>query len=459
MKFDAAAIAAATGGTLLRDGPAGPVVTDTRALAPGAWFLALSGERFDGHDFLPRAAEGGAAGCVVALDPGPEWTVGAVRVPDTERALQALGRAARDRLSCPVVGLTGSSGKTTTRALIALALSPLGAVHQSTGNLNNHLGVPMTLLATSEDAAAAVVEMGTSGPGEIALLADIARPDVRLVINAGPAHLEELGGLDGVAHEKGALFRSARPGDVVCVNLDDARVRGIPVPPGVRRIGWGRAAEASIRLLDAVVDPDTLHTHARYATPEGEVLADLPTPGIHVAADAAAALAVARALGVDLGAAAAALSRYEPVGMRLRLERLPGGALALNDAYNANPASMEASLRTLAALPGRKAAVLGDMLELGEDEAAWHERVAAVAGSLDIDLVVLVGPRMARAAPYARGRGEVWEAVDGVALVERLAGWLREGDRVLFKGSRGARVERIVQSLQDRGSAPEGAAS
>jgi UDP-N-acetylmuramoyl-tripeptide--D-alanyl-D-alanine ligase len=445
VNFDGRQIAEATGGQLVQDGPSGPVLTDTRSLAQGSWFLALVGDRFDGHDFLERAAV--AAGCIVDR-PVPDWQGGVVQVADTTRAIQDLGRAARDRLTGPVVALTGSSGKTTTRALIALALEPMGSVHQTVGNLNNHLGVPMTLLAGSEQAAVTVVEMGTSSPGEIAVLADIARPDVRLLLNVGPAHLEELGGLEGVAREKGALLASARPGDTVVLNADDPFVANQHVPEGVRVVRYGRAGE--VRLLEASLDSETLHTAARIEVPgQGTVHIELPTPGLHIAHNAAAALAVAFALGVPAATAAAALSRYEPVGMRLRVEPLPQGALAINDAYNANPQSTEASLRTLAQLPGRRVAVLGDMLELGAEEAAWHERTGALAASLGLDLVVLVGPRMAAAAAYARGRAPVWAAEDGMELVERLRAWLRPGDRVLFKGSRGARVERIVHALQE----------
>lgn len=443
MKVDGATIAAATRGTLLRDGPAGPVETDTRALGPGAWFLALTGERFDGHAFLAQAAASGAIGCVVRRDPGSAWSGGVVLVPDTARALQDLGRWARDRLKGPVVGLTGSSGKTTTRALLALALSPRGRVHQTVGNLNNHLGVPMTLLAAPEDAAACVVEMGTSAPGEIAVLADITRPDARLIINVGPAHLEELGGLEGVAEEKGALFRSARAGDLVAVNLDDSRVAAMRLPEGVRRITWGTTEGADVRLVSADLDPSTLSTRCAWQTPDGRVEAAIPAPGVHVALDAAGAIAVAVGLGVDAREAAAALARYEPVGMRLRAEELPGGAIALNDAYNANPQSMEASLRTLASLPGRRAAVLGDMLELGTDEAVWHRQIVAFASSLGLDLVVLVGPRMSAAAGP-----DALSFADGLEAVDPLRAWLRPGDRVLFKGSRGARVERILNALK-----------
>lgn len=444
MIFDGEAIAVATGGTVVVDAAAGPVLTDTRTLVPGAWFLALRGDRFDGHAFLDAAAEAGAAGCVV--DHVPQgWSGGVVVVPDTTRALQDLGRAARDRLACPVVGLTGSSGKTTTRALIACALSPLGRVHQSVGNLNNQIGVPLTLLAAPEDAAAAVVEMGTSEPGEIAVLADICRPDVRVIVNIGPAHLEELGGLDGVALEKGALFTSARPGDTVCINVDDPRIVALQVPRGVRRIEWGY--DGHVRLAVAELEASTMSTRARFVTPDAELSVLLPVLGEHVAHDAAAALAVALALGVDMADAAEALGNYQPVGMRMKREPLPHGAVALNDAYNANPASMEASLRALATLPGRRAAVLGDMLELGPAEGRWHAEVAEVAGSLGLDLLVLVGPRMSRAASHAHGHTQVWSAVDGLHLVDQLRDWLREGDVVLFKGSRGARVERILHRL------------
>lgn len=447
--FDGAAVAAITGGRLLRDGPAGPIGTDTRTLTAGSWFVALRGDRFDGHAFLDRAAAAGCAGCVV--DTAPEhFPGGVVVVPNTLRALQDLARQSRRAFAGPVIGLTGSSGKTTTRALIALAVRALGPVHQTTGNLNNHVGVPLTLLARPADAAVMVVEMGTSAPGEIRTLAEIAEPDVRLIVNVGPAHLEELGGLDGVALEKGAIFATARPGDVVCVNVDDPRVAARPLPAGVRRVTWGEG-EADVRLLSAEVDAATLSTLARYRTPEGEVEVRIPAPGRHIASNGAGALACAVALGLDPAAAAAALADYQPVGMRMRSEPLPGGAHALNDAYNANPASMEASLRVLAGLPGRRAAVLGDMLELGPEEGEWHRRLAALAGALQLDLVVLVGPRMAAAAAACPG---AWAFEDGGDAVAPLRAWLRAGDTVLFKGSRGARVERVLHGL--RGETPGG---
>ena len=444
MNVDVSFIVAATGGQALADGPSGPVCTDTRALTPGCWFLALAGDRFDGHDFVAQAAAAGAGGVIVHRLPAEPLPCGVVRVEDTTRALQDLGRAARAAFRGPVVGLSGSSGKTTTRTFIALVLSPLGPIHQTVGNLNNHLGVPMTLLAAPPDAAAQVVEMGTSSPGEIGFLAALATPDVRLLVNVGPAHLEELGGLDGVAREKGSLFATARPNDVVVVNLDDPYLASMPTPPGARRDTWG--THGDVELLDAELDPQTLRTRARFRTPAGEVVADINAPGRHLAHNAAGALAVAWALGVDVAAAAAALSRYEPVGMRLKAELLPGGVRALNDAYNANPASMEASLGLLASLPGRRIAVIGDMLELGPDEATWHQSVVGRARELSLDAVVLVGPRMWAAAAACPG---CLAFEDPEAAVPALRGLMREGDTVLFKGSRGARVERVLNRLRE----------
>ncbi len=454
MKFDAAAVARATGGELVRDAEAGPISTDTRTQEKGDWFLALVGPRFDGHDYLVAAQQAGAVGCIVERAPGSEWRGGVVVVEDTTRALQDLGRYARSRVTCPVVGLTGSSGKTTTRALVACALSPMGEIHQTVGNLNNHLGVPMTLVAAPPSAAALVVEMGTSGPGEIEFLARLGEPDVRLIVNVGPAHLEELGGLDGVAVEKGSMFRTARPGDTCCVNIEDGRVAAVPLPDGVRRITFGQGGDISLEQVRIVVDGLTLTTHATYDTPEGRIEASIPAAGRHVALNAAGALAIAAALGVDLHEAAAALADYAPVGMRMKPERLSTGAVVLNDAYNANPQSMKASLDVLGLMQGRRAAVLGDMYELGAEEAAWHQEVLAHAASVGLDRLWLLGSRMAAAAEAAVGI-EARALTDAAAVTEELQAWLAPGDVVLLKGSRGARVEQVLQGL--RGDAPTGA--
>ncbi len=472
-RFTLADVLAATGGGVVEAGAhdaaavARRVATDTRALPDGCWFVALRGARFDAHDLLAEAVAAGAGGLVVDREgAGVGLGVPVVRVDDTASALGRLGAAARDRVHGPVVGVGGAAGKTTTRTLVALALRPLGRVHATAGNLNNHLGVPLTLLAMPDGAAAAVVELGTSGHGEIAVLSAIARPNVRLIVNIGPEHLEGLGDLDGVAREELVLFDTARAGDVAIVNADDPYLAAAALPPGVRAVRWGRAADADVRLCAATVDAAAWATDAVYEIGHGEarlrVGARIPAPGAHLAHNAGAALAVAWALGVDVHAAAAALADYAPVGMRLRPTPLAGGVLAINDAYNANPPSVAASVGLLADLvlgrvgsagqPARAVAVLGDLLELGDAEAAWHDQVAADAAQR-VALLVLVGPRMARAAAAARAAGsagggaEVWAAEDGLALAEALSAWLRDGDVVLFKGSRGARVERVLEAV------------
>ena len=444
MIFTGAAIAAATGGTLLADGPAGPILTDSRRLVPGSWFVALSGDRFDGHDFLPHAAASGCAGAVVRRRP-EGWTAGLVLVPDPLVALQQLGASVRDHLHCPVIGITGSAGKTSTRVLVVEVLRALGQVHHTQGNLNNHIGVPLTLLATPPDADAVVLELGMNHPGEIALLAVISRPTVRLITNVGAAHVEGCGSLDGVARAKQELFDSARPGDTLCINVDDPRIAAMPLPEGVRVVRYGSGADAAIRLTDVSVDPQRLQTRLRMETPDGVVRATLQVPGAHLAINAAAAVAVAFALRVPVESLAPAIGRFAPEGMRNRVEHF-GDLVVLDDAYNANPLSMVAALRTLGSLPGYRVAVLGDMLELGQEAAAGHREVLEEAEKLGIQQVLVTGEQMA-----AVGLGTAFPEVGALAAeLVRLLRALPVGTprAVLIKGSRGARMERVLERLR-----------
>lgn len=437
MIFTGAEIAAATRGRLLQDAAAGPVLTDSRRLSAGSWFVALRGDRFDGHQFLPHAAAAGCVGAVVEAAPDG-WDRGLVVVPDSLVALQDLARAARAAFSGPVIGLTGSAGKTSTRVMIVEVLRALGRVHHTAGNLNNHIGLPLTLLATPPDADLVVLEMGMSHPGEIALLQQIAAPDVRLVTNVGAAHVEGCGSLAGVAAAKQELFDGARPGDICCVNTDDPRIAAMPLPPGVRALRYGR--EGQVRLTDVAIDAESLQTRIRIETPDGVVRATLEVPGAHLAINATAAVAVGWALRVPTESMGPALARFRPEGMRNRLERI-GGALVLDDAYNANPLSVAAALETLAALPGRRIAVLGDMLELGVAEAESHRDVLALARRLGIERVMVSGERMLAAA----GEGvETYPDVAALAAALRVG----PGDVVLVKGSRGARMERVIESSE-----------
>ncbi len=457
-------IALGTGGRLQRPGPPGVVTTDSRRLAPGQWFLALSGDRFDGHSFLAHAREAGCAGAIARQVP-EGWDRGFVQVEDGLTAVQELAAWVRRGFHGPVVGVTGSAGKTTTRAMIALVLGqdePGGpCVHATHGNLNNHIGLPLSILDAPVDADTWVLEMGMNHLGEIDLLQRIARPTVRLITNVGAAHLEGVGDLDGVARAKGELFAGALPGDICVVNRDDPRISALPLPEGVSVLRFGTARDDSsipldVRLTDAHIDPASLSTRFRIETPGGGVvLGQVRSPGLHLAHDACAAIAVGVALRVPAERMAARLARYEPVGMRLRVELGPRGERFLNDAYNANPVSMAASLQTLGSITGlRRLALLGDMLELGSDEARAHdevlERVLQAQQASELAVVGLVGPRFAAAVARrgaAPGEHLLVEA-DSEALGQRLAPLLLPDDVVLLKGSRGIAMERTLHTLR-----------
>ena len=450
MNFDLEAAARATGGRA--HGTAAPpsrIVTDSRLAGPGTAFVALVGDKHDAHDFLDQVAAAGVD-YVVATRVPAGWSTPWVEVPDTLVALQDLGRAVRRGFAGPVVGITGSAGKTTTRVLVMEVLAALGRVHATRGNLNNHVGVPLTLLALEEQppAAALVLEMGMNHLGEIALLQDIGAPTIRLVTNVGEAHVEGCGSIEGVAAAKQEMFDGARAGDVCVVNLDDPWVAAMPVPVGARRLTYGQHPDADVRLVAVHIDPEALTTHLRVETRDGAVESTLAVPGAHLAHNACAAVAVGLAAGVPRDGMGASLARFQPEGMRNRVERI--GALRLiDDAYNANPTSMEAALRLLAALPAPRVAVLGDMLELGSVEAESHVAVLALARSLPIDAVHVTGPRMTRAAASVPG---VHVHADAPALADVLTDTLSPSTAVLVKGSRGARMERVSERLRGGGT-------
>ena len=448
MILSASLIAEATGGTLLTDAGAGAICTDTRKIQPGDWFLALKGDRFDAHDFLPQAKEAGIGGAIASHVP-PGWDRGFVKVDDGLRALQDIARRVRQDYRRPVVGITGSAGKTTTRAMIALALEPLGQIHQTAGNFNNHIGLPLTILDAPVGADAWVLEMGMNHLGEIALLQEIGAPTVRVITNVGAAHLEGVGSIELVAQAKGELFEGARPADILCINADDPHICRLPIPDGTRVIRYGESMDSDVRLTDAAIDPSTLQTRFRIETPTGRILGTIPSPGLHLAHNATAATAVATALRVPTDQIGALLGRYAPVGMRLRIEQGPGGIRVINDAYNANPMSMKASLETLCSVPrhqgARRIALLGDMLELGEAEIQAHREIIDLAESLDLDVLGLAGPRFAQAAG-SDTRHLI--APNAAGLAQLLNHSLMPGDVVLLKGSRGLAMEGVLRALQ-----------
>ncbi|MGB0638662.1 MAG: UDP-N-acetylmuramoyl-tripeptide--D-alanyl-D-alanine ligase [Myxococcota bacterium] len=448
MIFTSHDLAMGTGGHTVHDAGPGKVCTDTRKIEPGDWFLALRGERFDAHDFLDKAIELGAGG-VIAEEVPADWTAGYVRVSDGLQALQNLGKYVRNQFDGPTVGVTGSAGKTTSRALIALALEELGLVHQTAGNFNNHIGLPLTLLDAPPGAAAWVLEMGMNHAGEIDLLQEIGRPNVRLITNVGAAHLEGLGSIEAVAAAKGELFDGAQPGDICCINMDDPFVSALPLPPGVDIIRYGSSSDCDVRLLSAKVDPVSLATEFDIQTPKGNATCSLPSPGIHMAHNATGAICVGTALGLELNGMVERIARYEPVGMRLRIEEGPRGIRVINDAYNANPMSVAANLRTLAAIPPesgiRRIALLGDMLELGPTEIEQHREIVDLCEQLELDIVAFVGPRFTEAVDQRHIC-----APSAPILAEQIRDDLRPGDIVLIKGSRGMAMEQVLQGLEHK---------
>jgi UDP-N-acetylmuramoyl-tripeptide--D-alanyl-D-alanine ligase len=433
------------------------VSTDTRSIAPGSAFVALRGERFDGHDFLAEAARAGAACAVVARGrvPAPPPGLPLLEVEDTLAALGAIARWHRLRFDVPVVGVTGSNGKTTTREMVAGILATRGPVLCTEGNLNNEVGVPLTLLRLRPEHRAAVVEMGMSARGEIARLAAIAEPRVGVVTNALPAHLEGLGTVDGVADAKGELYKGLPADGIVVANADDPRMLHRARKSGRRMLTFSarpdaKADVAVLRVLEQ--GPEGQRFLLGVGTKELDVR--LPLVGEHNAVNAAAAAAAAIALGCTDREIVQGLAGVRPVGRRLRVERLPSGVLLVDDCYNANPASMRAALRTLRQLAGsgRALAALGDMLELGPSEGELHRELGRDAAAAGLAALAAFGPRarLARDAAVEAGlpAGDAFHTEDPDALVAFVRERLRPGDTLLVKGSRGMRLERLVEALR-----------
>ncbi len=465
--FTAAQLAQATAGRILVDSSrvSRALATDSRKIEADALFFALPGERFDGHAFLAEVLRAGAAGVVVeagkaeqALVIARECNAYVVEVADTLLALGAVSRVFRQRFSPLTVGITGSNGKTTTKELTALALSPLGQVLATQGNFNNRIGVPLTLARLQPQHRAAVVEMGMSEPGEIALLAAMAEPSIGVVTSIAEAHLQGLGSLAGIAAEKASLLKALPADGVAIVPADEPLLDEIVAQIACRVVRFGRQ-KGDVRLAGPVtVDGLQQRFTAQVFSQSVPVL--LPGLGVHLAHNALAALAVAAVAGLDLLAAAEALSRYQPVGQRMLPSRI-GPWLVLEDCYNANPRSTETALETLASLQGPHIAVLGSMLELGAQQAELHERVGAFAASVGIDLLVAVGefaPDLARGARRG-GLRRVVEVADALSAANEVIAFAPASATVLVKGSRGARMERVIADFKVQFPAPAASAS
>lgn len=464
----------ATGGQLLTGehtrgtGRTFSVSTDTRTLEAGQCFLALEGETFDGHTFIPQALELPGVAVMGQREKlerlGLQQHHDSVRVGvrETLRALGDIAAWRRARLSIPVVGLTGSAGKTSTKDLIRGILETTGEGLATQGNLNNLIGLPQMVLRIADHHTWAVLEMGMNAFGEIERMASIARPTVRLITNVANAHTQGVGGIDGVQKAKGELFATAQLGDTLVINLDDARVKAIPRPAGVNVLTYGTHPEADVRL-DSVQQREDGTLNIRVTVSgglssgsfPGVFSAHVPLLGAHNALNATAAWAVGVALGVSPEHCVEGLLRVKLSPMRMEPSVLPGGILTINDAYNANPSSMEAALQALADLRkpgGRTIAALGDMLELGALELTAHQRLGVRAVESGVDLLLCCGLRSrmtllgARSAGLPEERG--FHSLDHAEVGQRLAALLQPGDVLLLKGSRGARMEKVLMALQ-----------
>ncbi|MGH9054324.1 MAG: UDP-N-acetylmuramoyl-tripeptide--D-alanyl-D-alanine ligase [Acidimicrobiales bacterium] len=438
-----------------------PTVTsvgiDSRQLSPGALFVAIRSER-DGHHYLGAAVEAVAVAVLVEHGRAPrreiaaplqgrqleerpqELAVQAIEVPDTGAALLALGRAARGRLRGPVVGITGSVGKTSTKDLAAAALAAGLLTTASARSFNNELGVPLTLANAPEDAEVAVVEMGSRGPGHIRRLAEVARPDVGVVTAVAAAHTEMFGGLDEVAAAKGELVEALGPAGTAILNAGDTRVAAMASRAQGRVLRYSAGPHDGASLADVAAEgvrmDDQLRPRFVARTPWGRVEVVLEARGAHQVGNALAALSVAAVCGVDLDAAAAALAGAELSPGRMEIRRTSAGATVIDDTYNANPSSAAAALHALAALPGtRRIAVLGEMAELGRRSGQEHLGVAALAAGLGIRVIAVDTPAYGLAP------------ADGIDGAMKALGSLGPGDAVLVKASRVAGLERLVTLL------------
>lgn len=439
-------ICAAVGGTLLQDSgaPVTGVTTDSRAVQPGQLFIPLVGERFDGHAYIAKALDGGAAGCLTAaapetLLPGKLY----IQVADTRLALKALASWYRNKFDLPVVQVTGSAGKTTTKEMIASVLSQRYNTLRTEGNFNNDIGAPLTLLRLMPEHQAAVIETGMNHFGEIRYLGEMVRPDIAVITNVGDAHIENLGNTrQGILRAKCEIFENLTPKGVAVLNGDDELLNTVTLPRTILRCGVGDGC--GVRVTD--IDDRGLEGVACTVTIKGEhYRLTTSAPGRYMIYPMAMAAAIGRRLGLTREEIAAGVAAYTTVGSRMHLIRLPGERLVIDDCYNANPQSMAEGLRMLAASPAQhRVAVLGDMGELGQLTAQAHRDMGALTRRLGLTAVA-VGEKMhalTEADPQAQWFATVEEAMPAIRQL------FTPGTAVLVKASHAMHFERIVKELE-----------
>ncbi|MDD2335010.1 MAG: UDP-N-acetylmuramoyl-tripeptide--D-alanyl-D-alanine ligase [Geobacteraceae bacterium] len=459
--FTVSEIAAAVSGTVTGVTDAGVlgVSTDSRSVEPGELFVPLRGERFDGHQFIPGALTRGVR---VLLTEQGRYDLGTlpagtscITVADTLQALGDLAAFHRNRFSLPVVAITGSNGKTTTKEMLAAILSRSGEGLKTAGNLNNLIGLPRMVFQLSECHKWAVLEMGMSEPGEIDRLAEIARPDVGVITNVAPAHLQSMGSVAAVSSAKGELFLRLCQGSTAVFNADDPLVAKLPTPSGVRRISFG-LGQANVRA-EKIESLGRAGQSFVLTLPSGMMPVKMKIFGRHNIQNALAAAAVAHLLGLGPDDIRQGLESFSPVEKRFSPEDI-NGILLIDDSYNANPASMRAALTTVAGLKGagRGIAVLGDMLELGESSTTAHEEIGRLAAQC-VERLYLLGDMaesVARGAAAGRLPAEsIVLAQSHAEILDDISGIMKPGDCVLVKGSRGMRMETVAEGIRNMFSA------
>jgi UDP-N-acetylmuramoyl-tripeptide--D-alanyl-D-alanine ligase len=451
-------VAEAVGGRIRSgdpDGEIGNIVINTRTLQAGDFFVAIRGARFDGHDFVSDAIGKGAAGAIVERSfPGIRGTQAAlIEVDDTTQALQDVARAVRRESGTRVVAITGSAGKTTTKEAIAEFLSITFRVVKNTGNLNNQIGLPLSLLQLRERPDVAAMELGMNHPGEIRTLVAIADPEVRVWTNVGDAHIGFFGSVDAIADAKAEILEGADAGDLLVCNADDARIMARAGAFAGRVVTFGTSEQATIRASD-IDDRGVEGMRARVVTPAGERAVETPLLGRGNLENVLAAIAVALEFGIPLDAIASAAARLKPADRRGAVRRLRGGVVLIDDSYNSSPEALRRALDVLARepRPTRKVAVLGEMLELGDQAVALHEESGRRAAGAGLRWLVAVGGeparRMADAAIVAgmpAAAVTYFEKSDVASPA--VARGIQAGDVVLVKGSRGTRTDLIADRI------------
>jgi UDP-N-acetylmuramoyl-tripeptide--D-alanyl-D-alanine ligase len=454
VRFTLSDMSAVLGAPASGDAELSGVAVDSRSVRPGDLFVAIRGARVDGHDYAAEAAARGARALLGERRPdGLPPGFPTLLVARPVAALQGFASAVKRRAAFRLAAITGSAGKTTTKDFAAAILTRRFTVAKTPGNQNSQIGFPMSILNLASVPEWMVGEMGLSEPGDLATLSLAFEPDVAAILLVGPAHLEFFSSIDAIADAKAEILDGLKPGGTFVANADDPRVESIAARHDGRVVRFGRTARADVTAADVVAGGEG--SRFRLKTPSGEAPVELPVPGPHQVLNFLAAAAIAVAIGLSPADCAAAAGELRPAPHRGERKQHASGAVLLDDAYNANPSSVRAALETLATLPARRRiAVLGDMLELGSEEARWHREAGGeVFGRADF--LVCVGPRAAAFGEGAIAAGLSADRVRRVASAEEaaevLGPMLSSGDAVLFKASRGIGLDRAVAALAGEG--------